>query len=46
MINKIHPEINKVLLINKNSMFHILQGTGGIEVDFKSYHDWQDKLIF
>jgi len=46
MILKIHPEINKALLIDKNTMLHILQGTGGIEVDFKSYHDWQDKLIF
>lgn len=27
-------------------MFHILEGSGGIEVDFKSYHDWRDKLIF
>ena len=27
-------------------MLHILEGNGGIEVDFKSYHDWQDKLIF
>ncbi len=27
-------------------MFHILKGNGGIEVDFKSYHDWKDKLIF
>lgn len=28
------------------SMFHILEGTGNIEVDFKSYDDWNDKLIF
>lgn len=27
-------------------MFHILQGTGGIEVDFLRYHNWKDKLIF
>lgn len=46
MIGKITPELNKVILINKNTMLHILEGTGGIEVDFKSYHDWQDKLNF
>ncbi len=27
-------------------MVHVLKGYGGIEVDFNSYHDWQDKLIF
>lgn len=27
-------------------MLHILNGVGGIEVDFSSYHDWKDKLIF
>ena len=46
MINKFQPELNKVYFINRNTMFHILKGSGGIEVDFKSYHDWADKLIF
>lgn len=46
MISKLSPELNKVIFINKNTMVHILEGSGGIEVDFKSYHDWQDKLIF
>ena len=46
MVSKIEPELNKVYLINKYTMFHILKGNGGIEVDFKSYHDWRDKLIF
>lgn len=27
-------------------MFHILEGVGGIQVDFKNHHDWSDKLIF
>lgn len=27
-------------------MYHILKGSGGIEVDFQNYHDWKDKLIF
>lgn len=46
MISKIQPELNKVYLIENYTMFHILKGNGGIEVDFKSYHDWDDKLIF
>ncbi|MEM6805112.1 MAG: AraC family transcriptional regulator, partial [Bacteroidota bacterium] len=46
MIHKFQPELNKVYFIDTYSMFHILKGNGGIEVDFKSYHDWQDKLIF
>jgi len=27
-------------------MIHILSGRGGIQVDFKNYHDWNDKLVF
>ncbi len=46
MINKFQPELNKVYFINKHTMFHVLEGSGGIEVDFRSYHDWGDKLIF
>jgi AraC-like DNA-binding protein len=46
MVSKIQPELNKVYLTNEYTMFHILEGSGGIEVDFKSYHDWKDKLIF
>ena len=46
MVIKLFPELNKVYLIEQYTMFHILKGTGGIEVDFKQYHDWEDKLIF
>jgi len=46
MVSKFQPEINKVYLIERPSMFHILSGIGHIEVDFSSYLDWQDKLIF
>ncbi len=46
MVSKIQPELNKVYLIEKYTMFHILEGNGGIQVDFKNYHDWRDKLIF
>ena len=46
MVHKFNPDLNKVYLIDKYVMYHILKGSGGIEVDFKSYHDWKDKLIF
>lgn len=46
MVSKFHPELNKAYFIKKYTMFHILKGSGGIEVDFRSYHDWGDKLIF
>jgi AraC-like DNA-binding protein len=46
MVDKFKPELNKVYFINKYTMFHILKGNGGIEVDFKSYHNWKDKLFF
>ena len=45
-VNKFQPKKSKVKFITQNSMLHILHGTGGIEVDFKTYHDWQDRLIF
>lgn len=46
MVHKFSPELNKIYFITKYTMIHILKGSGGIEVDFKSYHDWKDKLIF
>ncbi len=46
MIRKFQPELNKTYFVERHTMFHLLEGKGGIEVDFKSYHDWQDKLIF
>ena len=46
MVTKFKPKAHKVYLINQYTMIHILEGTGGIEVDFKSFHDWADKLIF
>ena len=46
MIKKFTPTINEIHLIKTPVMFHILEGSGGIEVDFKKYVDWEDKLIF
>ncbi len=46
MVVKIYPEINKVYFIEEYTLFHILNGKGGIEVDFKTYYDWEDKAIY
>lgn len=46
MISKLEPVVNSVYFINKYTMFHVLEGTGGLQVDFKNYHNWQDKIIF
>lgn len=46
MIKKIHPTLNKVYFINQYTLVHILSGSGLIQVDFKSYNDWQDKAIY
>lgn len=46
MVTKFYPEANKVYNINHNTLYHILEGSGGIQVDFKNYLDWEDKLIF
>ncbi|MCC1485419.1 helix-turn-helix transcriptional regulator [Winogradskyella immobilis] len=45
-VKKTKPEINKVYQIKKHTLIHILSGTGGIQVDFKNYFDWQEKGIF
>lgn len=46
MVSKFSPEINKVYFINQYSLFQILSGHGSIEVDFKTYLNWQDKIIY
>ncbi len=46
MVEKFKPEINKVYFINQYTMIHILDGSGIIQVDFKNFDDWSDKLIF
>jgi AraC-like DNA-binding protein len=46
IVEKLIPEINKVYLIEKYTLIHILSGNGSIQVDFKSYSDWQEKAIF
>jgi AraC-like DNA-binding protein len=46
MVTKLLPKTNKVYFINQYTLFHILEGTGGIQVDFRAYHDWKGKIIF
>ena len=46
MVSKFTPEANKVYFINDYTLYHILEGNGGIQVDFKAYHDSKDKIIF
>nr|WP_288933716.1 helix-turn-helix domain-containing protein [uncultured Allomuricauda sp.] len=46
MVHKFSPEINKVYFINQYTLFHILSGSGCIQVDFKNYEDWRDKAIY
>ncbi|WP_190810239.1 AraC family transcriptional regulator [Flagellimonas sp. S3867] len=46
MVQKLYPEINKVYFINKYTLFHIISGSGTIQVDFKNYNDWHDKAIY
>lgn len=45
-VEKFSPEINKVYFIERHTLIHILSGKGSIQVDFKTYFDWQEKAIF
>lgn len=46
MVEKLLPKMDKVYLINKYTLIHILSGRGTIQVDFENYPDWQDKAIY
>ena len=46
VVEKLSPEINKVYFIEHYSLFQIIEGQGSIEVDFKNYTDWEDKIIY
>ncbi len=45
-VEKFTAEINAVYFMENHSLIHILSGSGGIQVDFKNYFDWQEKVIF
>tara|TARA_A100000171_G_scaffold50270_1_gene61215 strand:+ start:9215 stop:10258 length:1044 start_codon:yes stop_codon:yes gene_type:complete len=46
MVTKLTPKLNEVYFIKKYTILHILKGTGAIQVDFKNYFNWEDKIIF
>ncbi|WP_298311410.1 AraC family transcriptional regulator [uncultured Aquimarina sp.] len=46
MVVKFTPQINKVYFINQYTLYQIISGNGGIQVDFKNYFDWKDKAIY
>ena len=46
LVEKLLPETNKVYFINEYCLYQILSGNGDIEVDFKLYDNWGDKLIY
>lgn len=46
MVSSFFPVPNQVYFINRYTLLHILEGQGAIQVDFKNYFDWRDKLIF
>ena len=46
MDRKIKTEINKVYFIEQYTLVHILEGSGVIQVDFKNYSNWNDKVIY
>ena len=46
MVTKFLPSSNEIHFINQYTLLHVLEGQGAIQVDFKNYFDWQDKLIF
>lgn len=46
MVTKFSPDADKAYFINEYSLYQVLSGHGSIEVDFKNYFDWADKIIY
>lgn len=46
MVQIFNPILNKVHFINQYTLLYILSGTGSIQVDFKNYHNWENKAIY
>lgn len=40
------PDIDTVYFIKSHTLVSILSGSGGIQVDFKTYFNWQNKVFF
>ncbi len=45
-VKKFNAEVDKVYFIDRYTLVHILKGSGAIQVDFKFYSDWDDKIIY
>ena len=46
MLRLISPRLNELMSFSKHALVWIKSGTGLIEVDFKTYTDFDDRLIF
>lgn len=46
MLKKLHPKINEFTSFPNHVMIWVKSGNGIIEVDFKNYFEFKDKLIF
>lgn len=46
MVVEFTPKINKVYFIQQYTLFQVVAGDGSIEVDFKHYFDWHNKIIY
>lgn len=46
MVVEFTPQINKVYFIQQYTLFQVVAGNGSIEVDFKHYFDWHNKIIY
>lgn len=46
MFKTLHPDLGSILSFPKHVMLWIKSGYGSIEVDFKKYTDFQDRLLF
>lgn len=45
-VENFFQEIDKVYLVERHTLMHVISGNGAIQVDFKNYFDWQEKAIF
>ena len=46
MVIKFEPKADEIYMVENHAMFHILEGQGAIQVDFRNYYDWENKIIF
>lgn len=46
MVKVFKPKINQVYFINTFTLYLIKSGQGTIEVDFKNYGDWRNRMLY